>query len=131
MRRVARVLLVVGIVCFGSRAYAAYEDRPAWQRAGYSVLAGIYNVVPIASAFAEPRCLPGYILCKFSFAAFSVIAAGEQIVLSGGADMNQTRAILHRGFAGDWIVTGRQAAGDATPQVLPDPGPEVARDASS
>ena len=131
MRRVARVLLVLGVVCIGSRAHAAYEDLPAWQRAGYSVLAGIENIVPIASAFAEPRCLPGYILCKASFAAFSLLAAGEQIVLSGGADMNQTRAILHRGFAGDWIVTGRHAAGDATPQVLPDPGPAVSRDTSS
>lgn len=131
MRRVAQMLLVVGIVCIGSRAQAAYEDRPAWQRAGYSVLAGIENIVPIASAFAAPRCLPGYILCKVSFAAFSLVAAGEQIVLSGGSDMDQTRAILHRGFAGDWILTGRHAAGDATPDVLPDPGPVVPRETSS
>jgi len=125
MRRLARVLLIVGVVGIASSARADFEDRPAWQRAGYTVLAGVENVVPIASAFAAPRCLPGYILCKAWFAGFSLVAAGEHVILSGGNDMVQTRAILHRGFAGDWIVTPRQAAGDATPDVLPDPGPVV------
>jgi hypothetical protein len=130
MRRLARVLLVVLAVGVPSFAGAqAYEDRPGWQRAGYTVLAGIENVVPVVSAVPAPRCLPGYILCKFTFAAFSVIAASEHVILSGGADMGQTRAILHRGFAGDWILTGRHAAGDATPEVLPDPGPVVSKDA--
>jgi hypothetical protein len=131
MRRLTRVLLIVGVVGFVSSAHAAYEDRPAWQRAGYTVLAGIENIVPIASALAAPRCLPGYILCKLWFAGFSVVAASEHLLLSGGGDMPQTRAILHRGFAGDWILTGRHAAGDETPDVLPDPGPVVSNDTPS
>src|SRR5262249_23654911 len=107
MRGMARVLLLGGgIVGFATHAQAAYEDCPAWQRAGYTVLGGIENVVPIASALAAPRCLPGYILCKLTFAGFSLVAAGEQLFMSGGSDMDQTRAILHRGFAGDWFLTG-------------------------
>ena len=104
-------------------AHAAFEDRPTWQRAGYWVLAAVENVVPITSALAAPRCLPGYIACKISFAFFSVVAAGEQVFFSGEADLGQTRAILHRGFGGDWFLTGAHAAGDVTPDVLPDPGP--------
>ena len=125
MRRLARVLLIVGVVGIASYAQADYDDRPAWQRAGYTVLAGVENVVPVTAALATPKCLPGYILCKAWFAGFSLVAAAEHVILSGGADMAQTQAILHRGFAGDWILTGRHAAGDATPDVLPDPGPVV------
>jgi hypothetical protein len=125
------MLLMVAVVTVASHAQAAYEDRPAWQRAGYTVLAGIENVVPVASAFATPRCLPGYIVCKICFAGFSVVAAGEHLFASFGSDMTQTRAILHRGFAGDWILTGRHASGDATPEMRPDPGPVVSRDTSS
>jgi hypothetical protein len=123
MRRFARVLMMVVITGLATDVGAAYEDRPAWQRAGYTVLAGIENIVPIASAFAAPRCLPGYIVCKLSFAGISIVAAGEQLLFSGGSDLGQTRAILHRGFGGDWILTGRHAAGDETPEVTPDPAP--------
>jgi hypothetical protein len=45
------------------------------------------------------------------------------LLTSGGSDLAQNRAILHRGFAGDWVVTGRQAAGDEPIEVLPDPAP--------
>jgi hypothetical protein len=115
--------MLVGVTGLASQAQAAYEDRPAWQRAGYTVLAGIENIVPITSTLAAPRCLPGYIVCKISFAGISLVAAGEQLLLSGGSDLAQTRAILHRGFGGDWFLTGRHAAGDETPDVTPDPGP--------
>ena len=122
MRGLTGMLLLVSVLA--SRvALAGYEDRPGWQRAGFNVLAGIENVVPIASALAAPRCLPGYILCKASFAGISLLAAGAHLAFSFGGDMPQTRALLHRGFAGDWILTGRHAAGDAEPDVLPDPGP--------
>jgi peptidoglycan/LPS O-acetylase OafA/YrhL len=53
----------------------------------------------------------------------ALLAAGAHLAFSFGGDMPQTRALLHRGFAGDWILTGRHAAGDAEPDVLPDPGP--------
>jgi hypothetical protein len=126
MNRSARILMLLAVTAFATPVHAAYEDRPAWQRAGYTILAGIENIVPIASVLAAPRCLQGYILCKLSFAGVSVIAAGEQLFFSGGSDLGQTRAILHRGFGGDWYLTGRHAAGDASPEVLPDPGPSTA-----
>jgi hypothetical protein len=62
-------------------------------------------------------------LCKAFFAFASVVAAGEQITMSGGSDDKQTNAILRRGFAGDWYLTGENASGDVVPDVLPDPGP--------
>jgi hypothetical protein len=60
------------------------------------------------------------------FAGISLIAAADQLVLSGGGDWPQTRAILHRGFAGDWYLTGRHVSGDVTPEVLPEPPPPPA-----
>jgi hypothetical protein len=128
MRRLAWVLVIVGVLGIASSARADFEDRPAGQRAAYTALAVVENVVPGFSAMAAPRCLPGYILCKAWFAGFSLVAAAEHVILSGGNDMAQTQAILHRGFAGDWILTGRHAAGDATPDVLPDPGPVVSNE---
>jgi hypothetical protein len=104
-------------------ARADWDDRSTGQKAGYTALAVVENVVPIASAFAAPKCLPGYILCKAFFAFTSVVAAGEQITMSGGSDEKQTNAILYRGFAGDWYLTGANAAGDLTANPLPDPAP--------
>ena len=123
MRRLAQVLLIVGAVGLPSYAHAAWEDRSAGARFGFTVLAAFENIVPGVSTIAVPRCLPGYIVCKLWFAGFSVVAATEHIILSGGGDMAQTRAILHRGFAGDWILTGRNAWGDVPAEFLPDPGP--------
>jgi hypothetical protein len=114
---------LVAVLAVAIPANADWDDRSPGQRAGYTTLAVVENVVPVASAFAAPRCLQGYVLCKLSFAAFSVVAAGEQLFMSGGSDMKQFEAVLHRGWAGDWYLTGAHAAGDKTPEVLPDPGP--------
>jgi len=125
MRGLGRSIIVACLVMgLGGAAEAVtYDERPTAQRVGYTALAAIMNIVPITAAPVAPRCLPGYILCKAFFAGFSVVAAGEQIVLSGGSDMTQTRAILHRGFAGDWLITGRHVAGDAQPDLMPEPAP--------
>jgi len=117
------MLSLVILIGIAVPAHAAWEDRPTWQRVGFTILAGIENIVPITSALAAPRCLPGYVVCKLSFAGISLLAAGEQLAFSGGTDLAQTRAILHRGFAGDWILTGAHAAGDDSPEVLPEPPP--------
>src|SRR5437867_3171220 len=107
-----------------SRASAAsYEERPGGMRAVYTGIAVIANVVPGVSALYAPRCLPGYVLCKAVFAGMSLIAAADQLALSGGGDLEQTRGILHRGFTGDWYLTGRHVSGDVTPEPLPDPPP--------
>jgi hypothetical protein len=87
----------------------------------YSVLAGVANVVPGVSALYAPTCLPGYIVCKLSFAAVSVVAAADQLLLSGWNHTDQTRAILYRGFAGDWILTSRHVSGEAKADPLPNP----------
>lgn len=123
MRGFALVATVVALVSSFQIARADFDDRPGWQRAGYTALAGVENVVPVTSALAAPRCLHGYIMCKLTFAGISLITAAEHLVFTGGSDLPQTQAVLHRGFAGDWILTPRHAAGDAEPQVLPDPGP--------
>src|SRR5262245_49507311 len=78
-------------------------DESGGTRAAYTAVAVVANVVPGVSALYAPRCLPGYVLCKVLFAGASLVAATEQLVFSGGADRDQTRAILHHGFAGDWV----------------------------
>lgn len=99
------------------------EERSGAARAAYAGLAVVANVTPIVSALYAPSCLPGYILCKASFAAASLIAACGQVVISGGQDTAQMEAILYRGFAGDWYLTAEHTSGDVKPQVLPDPPP--------
>ena len=103
-----------------------YEQRSSAARAAYTSVAMVANVVPIVSAFFAPKCLPGYILCKASFAGISVLAAAAQFGWSGDSDHDQTRAILNRGFAGDWYLTGRHIAGDVKPEPLPEPPPPAA-----
>jgi hypothetical protein len=120
--RIALVLLLVGSL--GETAAAGnYEEASTGRRALYTAAAVAANVVPVISALYAPRCLPGYLVCKLSFAGISLIAAADQLALSGGGDTVQTRAILHRGFRGDWVLTPRHVAGDLEPQVLPDPPP--------
>lgn len=97
----------------------SWEERSAGARAMYTAAAMIANVLPIASAFVSPRCLPGYILCKLSFAGLSVVAAGESLVMSGGADKQEPATLIDRGFSGDWFLTGRHVAGDATADPFP------------
>jgi hypothetical protein len=100
-----------------------YAEQPAAKRALYTGIAVVGNVVPVVSTLYAPRCLLGYVVCKAVFAAMSTIAAADQLAWSGGGDMAQTRGILHRGFAGDWFLTGRHVSGEVEPQVLPDPPP--------
>ena len=106
-------------------ASVPWEERPTAARVWYTVGAVVANLTPLSALYA-PRCLPGYILCKLSFAGVSVLAAVDQLAFSGGADLDQTRAILHRGFAGDWVITPRHVAREATPEPLPEPPPPAA-----
>jgi hypothetical protein len=129
MRRAGvRVALGVGVLAatLGPPRDAAavpFEQRSGTARALYTGLAVVANVVPVVSTLYAPRCLPGYVLCKATFAGMSLIAATGQLALSGGGDLNQTRGILHRGFAGDWYLTGRHTSRDVAPDVLPEPPP--------
>src|SRR5262249_61522847 len=101
-------------------------EAPPAARAYYTGVAVVANAVPVVSTFYAPHCLLGYVFCKATFAFVSVIAAGGQLALSGGGDVPQTRAILHRGFAGDWYLTGRHTSREASPEVLPEPPPPPA-----
>jgi hypothetical protein len=115
---------LIATLTFGARSVsAASYERSGARRALDTGIAVVANVVPGVSALYAPRCLPGYVLCKAVFAGMSLIAAADQLVLSGGGDLEQTRGILHRGFAGDWYLTGRHVSGEATPEPLPEPPP--------
>jgi hypothetical protein len=100
-----------------------YDERPAYQRAAFTVGALVLDVTPVVSGLVAPQCLPGYVLCKVGFALFNTAAAELHLLMSGFGDMAQTRAILYRGWAGDWYLTGRDVAGDHVPQPYPDPPP--------
>jgi hypothetical protein len=117
------VLVATLVVPVSSASAISYEERPAGMRALYTGIAVVANVMPGVSALYAPKCLPGYVVCKVVFAGISIIAAGDQFVMSGGGDRAQTRAILYRGFAGDWYLTGRHVSGDLTPEPLPEPPP--------
>lgn len=122
-KSVCLVLLVICLLSPRPGACDSYEEQSAARRALYTAGAVIANVLPGVSALVSPLCLPGYLLCKLSFAGFSLFAAAEQFTLGGDADTDQTRAILYRGFQGDWYLTGRHIAGYATAQPWPDPPP--------
>jgi len=121
----AAVLVLSLVVAAGNAAAAStpWEEKSGLARAGYTAAAVAVNVLPGVSALVAPICLPGYLLCKLTFAIGSVIAAGEQLFMSGGGDTEQTRAILYRGFEGDWYVTGKDVAGDTQPEPFPTPPP--------
>lgn len=125
-RVLAAALLAGYLLQAGSAGAEPYEQRSAFLRTLYTGIAVVANVTPIVSAIFAPRCLPGYVACKITFAGSSLVAAADQLALSGGSDMGQMRAILYRGFAGDWYLTGRHIAGDLQPDPLPEPPPPAA-----
>src|SRR3989442_15386808 len=100
---------------------AAYDQQSPGMRALYTGVAVEANVTPFVATLYAPRCLPGYVVCKLTYAGLSLAAAADQLVLSDGGDLAQTPPILHRGFAGDWSPTGRHVAGEVEPQPLPEP----------
>ncbi len=124
-RRLTNAALVAAclIQSRSARAATPYEQRPVAMRALYTGVAVVANVVPGVSALYAPRCLPGYVLCKLAFAGLSVVAAGDQFFFAGDADLAQTRAILDRGFGGDWFLTGRDVTGEHKAEPLPEPPP--------
>jgi hypothetical protein len=122
----AATLLATGLAQPSPVAAVSFAERPVAVRAVYTAIAVVADVVPGISALYAPRCLPGYVLCKATFAAISVIAAADQLMLSGAGDLAQTRAILYRGFAGDWYLTGRHVSGELEAQPLPEPPPPPA-----
>jgi hypothetical protein len=124
MRQIGRygtLVLAGGVILSSSGALGgSFEELSPRRRAHYTAGAVAANVVPGVSATVEPKCIQGYILCKASFAIFSVAAAIESVVLSGGSDMEQPRGILSKGFTGDWVVTPRDVAGETKPELLPE-----------
>jgi hypothetical protein len=123
-RGIAATLLITVAVWapVGARA-ASYEDSSTGKKVLYTAKAVAANALPVAGSLVEPKCLPGYFFCKLTFAFGSLLFAGENLAMSGGADIDQSRAILYRGFSGDWWVTPRDIAGDRQPQILPAPPP--------
>src|SRR5438132_13262404 len=101
----ATMVLVATLAASGATAADA-PQRSAAARVWYTAGAVVANVTPLSALYA-PRCLPGYLMCKLSFAAISLLAAADQPAFSAGADLVQTRAIIHRSFADDWILMPR------------------------
>jgi hypothetical protein len=122
-RGIAAMLLVAPALSLSTARAGSFEDSSTGKKALYTAGAAAVNVVPVAASVVEPKCLPGYIFCKLTFAFGSLLFAGEDMVMSGGSDNNQARAILYRGFAGDWVVTPQDIATGRRPNVLPDPPP--------
>lgn len=122
MRKTGTILATMMLWTTASLA-ASPEERSGARHALDTGVAVVANVVPGVATLYAPNCLLGYVFCKTIFAAMSVIAAGDQLVMSGGGDMAQTRGILHRGFAGDWYLTARHVSREATPEPLPEPPP--------
>lgn len=125
MRRARKLLCAVataGMLATQASSASAitWEERTPSERAFYTTAAMLANVMPIGSAFIAPRCIQGYVLCKFTFASISVIAAAESIIMSGGTDMSEPKALLERGFSGDWYLTGPDVSGDKTVEVFPE-----------
>jgi len=124
MRSATRIVMAAAVAASvaggATAANVPWEQRSVVERVWYTAGAVVANLTPLSALYA-PRCLPGYLLCKLSFAGASVLAAADQLAFSGGADLAQTRAILHRGFAGDWVLTPRHVAREATPEPLPEP----------
>lgn len=123
IRGVVSIVLLAGCV---TSSFAAEPQRSPANEALLTGTAAAANVTPVLPSFYAPRCLTGYIFCKAMFAGVSVIAAADQLIFSGGGDMAQTRAILYRGFGGDWVMTPRHIAGEANPEPLPEPPPPAA-----
>jgi len=122
-RGIAAMLLVAPALSLSAARAGSFEDSSTGKRALYTVGAAVANVVPLASSVVEPKCLPGYIFCKLTFAFGSLLFAGEDLAMSGGSELGQSRAILYRGFSGDWVVTPRDIAEGRRPDVLPAPPP--------
>jgi len=122
-RTLIGIAVLLGSLAAAPAASASYADASGPRRALYTTIAVAANVLPGLSALYAPTCLPGYVVCKISFSGVSLMAAAGQWLLSGAQDVEQTRGILHRGFAGDWYLTGRHVAGDLAPQPLPEPPP--------
>ena len=129
MRRTTRGLGAVVIVALTvgraalSRAEPFFEDRSTRAKALATAGAVAANTLPVVPTYVEPRCLLPYVLCKFVFAVGAVTAAGESLVMSGGSDLDQPHALLHRGLGGDWFVTPKDMLGQTKPDLLPEMAP--------
>ncbi len=132
VRRLLSTMLGGFVVVQCTAAWAVpFEELSAAKRAQYTAMAVAANALPVAPSLVEPKCLPGYVFCKLSFALFSVVVAGETLALGGGNDMAQPKAVLYRGFSGDWVLTPRDMAGDTKAELLPEPPPPAEGDHKS
>ena len=128
MRKTARGFGAVAIVALAVARVGFCQPAPNQERSGTAhalATAGAVaaNTLPVVPTYVEPRCLLPYPLCKFTFAVLGVVGAGESLVMSGGSDLDQPRALIHRGVGGDWFVTPRDMLGESKPDLLPEVAP--------
>src|SRR5579884_4137947 len=60
--------MLVALLARPAGARIPYDERPAYQRAAFTVGALVLDVTPVVSVLVAPQCLPGYVLCKVGFA---------------------------------------------------------------
>jgi hypothetical protein len=118
--RLAAVLTTV--LCVVPTGVRAGDDDGAGRRIWNGVGATAMNVLPVVSVRASQRCLPGYILCKLSFAGMGLAASGAQIFFGG--DVAGARRTAGRALGGDWVVMPRHLETG----IKPDPYPEAPSD---
>jgi hypothetical protein len=97
----------------------AYDELGGGRRFLYGVGSVAANVIPGVSVWAASKCLPGYVVCKLTFAGLGTLAAGSQ--LFWGGDVDGAGATAGRAFGGDWFVTPRQLATGAGADPYPEP----------
>lgn len=125
MKRTTAMVAALGLALALAPSRAHSDDSSIGRRLWNGLQAAAMNTVPVVSALAAPRCLPGYIACKVSFAAMGLVASGTQVIVGG--DVDGAGRTLQRAFGGDWVVTPRHVATGAKP----DPYPEVTGDDAS
>lgn len=124
MSKTIRLLALLTAMLAATPAAVRADEVGIGHRIWYGVAAAALNVMPVVSVYASQRCLPGYVVCKLSFAGMGIVAAGTQLVIGG--DLNGAERTVRRAVGGDWLVLPHHVATG----TKADPYPEPARDAA-
>jgi hypothetical protein len=119
IRLVALLTAMLAAAPVAVRADEVGVGRRIW----YGVAAAALNVLPVVSIHASQRCLPGYVVCKLSFAGMGLIAAGTQLVVGG--DLKGAERTVRRAVGGDWLVLPRHLATGTNADPYPEPAGDV------
>lgn len=123
---IAAALAITVALATGPAHADVYDDLDGGKRFLYGAGAVAANIIPGVSVWAASKCLPGYVVCKLTFAGLGTLAAGSQIFWGG--DVSGAGTTAGRAFGGDWIVTPRQLANGTGADPYPEPEGEEDED---